>query len=191
MSQSSSLKGDPPLQGYFQSEQVLPPALCLAARMLWQGEGRSGLGRTSSLGSSRGPNRTKWWQNCTLISFTSHWTRPEDGNRCVDTSLMSLAKNARDVELNHLEDERWKDRIRNEREIAEQCTAEWGLRALLIHNMASLSYIRILWPELDRILHLAFWEQQKREEMQHDPSVVQRHPLKVCKGVNAPPVLEF
>lgn len=27
--------------------------------------------------------------------------------------------------------------------------------------------------------------------MQHDPSVVQRHPVKVCKGMNALPVLEF
>lgn len=111
--------------------------------MLWQGEGRSGLGRTSPLGSSRGPHPTKWWQNCALICLTSHWTRPGDGNRCVDTSLMSLARNARDVELNHSGDERWKERIRDEREIAQRGTAEWGLRALLIHNMASLSYIRI------------------------------------------------
>lgn len=52
-----------------------------------------------------------------------YWTRPEDGNRCGDPFLISLAKNAQDVELNHWENERWKERIRDEREITRPATA--------------------------------------------------------------------
>lgn len=60
-----------------------------------------------------------------------------------------------------------------------------GCRAWLIHGMASLSYITIFL--MTRVGHLPFRD-SRREEMQHDPSIVQ---MRICKGVNAPPVLEL
>lgn len=126
------------------------PAALARGRKEWAG-------RISPYGSSRGPNQTKWLPNCTLISLTGHWTRPEDGNRCVDTPVISLAKNAQDLEPNH-----WKWEMKRKKKRWERnCTARHGSggwKALLFHNVPSLSYIRIfLVTRVGRILHPPFW----------------------------------
>ena len=167
----------------FQSDQVLPPTLCLAAEILWLAEGRRGQGRTSAFGSSGGWNQIKWWQNRTLISLTSHWTKSEDGNRWCEylyNELLFLAKNAQNVELSHSEDERWKERIRDER----HCTARHGRVGsgglCWVNNMASLGYIRIFCDQrVGRVSSPSFLGvATERGELQH-------HPNALCAGCTA------